>query len=181
MIKHLTAEEFEAVRSRVHAGKASIRIPRGVARQFFTHVSNRSIIDITDLSALREKILVWLGIGGALFALAACVLLVVQWYGLWAVVAVPLIGIFWAILAGLTHEEGHWQTISIALLASMAAALFFSSPYAIVLFLFVLSLWIHRITYILAQHFLERLVLDSFDAWDMLVEHIDLEDPAQPD
>ena len=181
MVKYLTEVEFRDVRNRIQQGEASIRIPRSVSRQFFTHVTNRSIIDITESSALLQKILIWSGIASAWVLLAICAGLVIESWGIWATVVVPLVGAFWAILAGFTHEQGSWQIISLVLVATLIGIFTVPGHYVLPLFFFVLSLWTHRMTYILAQRFLEKLVTNSFDAWDMLVEHIELNDPAQQD
>ena len=47
--------------------------------------------------------------------------------------------------------------------------------YSVPLFLFTLSLWVHRLTYVAAQAFLINIVTDSFSAYDMLAEHVAIE------
>ena len=47
--------------------------------------------------------------------------------------------------------------------------------YSLSLFLFTLSLWVHRLTYVASQAFLVNIVTDSFSAYDMLAEHVAIE------
>ncbi|MCZ6501535.1 MAG: hypothetical protein O6945_03365 [Gammaproteobacteria bacterium] len=178
MKKHLTEEEFNEVQARISSGDASITIPRRVARQFFTHISNSSIKNTTLSSALWQKSLTWTGVIGAPILLVACCLLIISSTGWWAAIAVPLVGIFWTILAGLTNEDGGWPSITIALVASIACFFFLSQAFSLPLFLFVSSLWVHRMTYILTQRLLITLVNNFYPAYDMLTDHIELDDPA---
>ena len=181
MQKHLTEEEFARVRTRIISGQASICIPRRVARQFFTHTSNSSIKNTTDSSAHWQKSLVWMGVSAAPILLLVCGLVVIDSSGWWAAVTVPTIGIFWTILAGLTAEDGDWPSVTIALGLAIACYFLLPPTYSVPLLLFVSSLWIHRMTYILAQELLISLVSDSYPAWEMLTDHIDLDDPAMPE
>lgn len=177
MNKHLTEKEFNAVQIRISNGEASVTIPRRVARQFFTHISDASIKTTTMSSALWQKCLTWTGVVSAPILLAACCLSIISSSGWWAAVTVPLTGIFWTVLAGLTNENGEWPSITIALVAAIACFYFLPQIFSIPLFLFVVSLWVHRMTYILAQRFLITLVNNFYPAYDMLSEHIELDDP----
>ncbi len=176
MQKHLTEEEFTQVRTRLSSGQASICIPRRVSRQFFTHTNNSSIRNTTASSVLWQKGLVWMGVTAAPILLLVCGLVVINNSGWWAAVTVPAIGIFWTILAGLTAEDGDWPSITIALGIAVACDFLLSPTYSVPLLLFVFSMWIHRMTYILAQVLLTRLVSDSFPAWEMLTDYIKLND-----
>jgi hypothetical protein len=178
MKKYLTEQEFDEVQSRIRRGQASVTIPARVARQFFTHISNASIRDTTLSSALLQKSLIWSGVAGAPILLLVCCLLIVGSAGWWAAIILPLTGIFWTIIAGLTNENGKWHSITVILLASIACLFFLPPGFSLPLFLFVFSLWIHRMTYILAQKLLTGLVNNFYPAYDMLTEHIELNDPA---
>lgn len=178
MKKYLTEEQFNEVQARISKGEASITIPRRVARQFFTHTSDTAIKTTTLSSALWQKSLTWTGVVGAPVLLAACCLFMISSSGWWATVAIPLTGIFWTILAGLTSENGEWPSVTIALVASIACFFFLPGSFSLPLFLFVFSLWVHRMTYILAQRLLITLVNNFYPAYDMLSEHIELDDPA---
>ena len=97
-----------------------------------------------------------------------------------AALTVPVAGASWAILAGLTNEDGQWLSITVLLAASIASYLFISPTYSIPLMLFVFSLWLHRMTYILAQKLLIAIIEDSYDAYDMLAENVEIQDAMIP-
>ena len=176
MAAYLTEDEYATLQSRINAGVAEISIPRGVARQFFTHVSNSSIKSITDSSMLLEKTLIWIVIIFSILSFLAASALTIKSFGYWSAVAVPLIGIFWAVLAGLTFEEGSWPGMTIILAISFAGIFFMVRDYSVPFFFFVLSIWTYRITYIVAQRMLTSLVMESYAAFDMLVEHVEIEE-----
>ena len=172
MNSYLTEEEYTALRSRIESGDVSISIPRGVARQFFTHVSNTSIKGITDTSMFWPKYLVWLQIAFSALCLLGAVYFIIRSFGYWSTIAVPLIGIFWVILAGLHYENGSWAGITVLLAASFVPIYYMAESYSFPACLFVLSVWSYRTTYILAQTQLTSLVKESYAAFDMLVAHI---------
>ena len=62
MTSYLTIDEFTALQSRIESGQASLTVPRSVARQFFTHVTNSSIKTITDTSMFWQKGLIYAAI-----------------------------------------------------------------------------------------------------------------------
>ncbi len=176
MTTYITEDEYTALQSRIETGDASVTIPRGVARQFFTHVNNASIKSITDTSMLMQKCLIWLAIAFSIMSLLVSAIFIIKSFGYWAAVAVPLTGIFWVLLAGLTYEEGSWMSLTAAFIASLVAIFFMAKVYSLPAFFFVLSVWVYRITYILAQTLLTGLVKESYAAFDMLVEHIDIQE-----
>ena len=62
MNKYLNEEQFESLSRRIEAGDASLSIPRGISRQFFTRVSNASIKSTTGHSLMGQKLVIWAGI-----------------------------------------------------------------------------------------------------------------------
>jgi hypothetical protein len=102
-------------------------------------------------------------------------------FGWWAALAVPVAGASWAILAGLTNEDGEWLSITILLAASIASYSFMAATYSIPLIFFVFSLWLHRMNYHLAQKLLVAIVEDSYAAYDMLAENVEIQDAMMPD
>ena len=130
---------------------------------------------------LAQKLLIWLLIltSGATFIVAA--LLIIGSFGFWSGIAVPLIGIFWTILAGLTYDHSGMKGMS-AILALSAVAFFYVTPdYSEPGFFFVLSIWLYRTSYISAQAFLTNLIEGSYAAFDMLVEHIEIQEVDSAD
>ena len=181
MSKYLTEEQFKAIQAHIRAGDASLTISRGIARRFFMRVSNASIKSSTGNSALLQKTLVWTIQACALLCLLICGAIMIDSFGWWAALAVPVAGASWAILAGLTNEDGEWLSITILLAASIASYSFITPTYSLPLIFFVFSLWLHRMTYILAQKLLISIVEDSYAAYDMLAENVEIRDAMMPE
>jgi hypothetical protein len=178
MTTYLTNDEYIALQSRIESGQASMTVPRGVARQFFTHVSNSSIKAITDTSMFWAKVLIWAIITLSIVLFLITLALVINYFGFWSAIAVPLIGIFWVVLAGLTYEEGNWIGMTIVLIAAFINIFFMVQMYALPIFLFVLSVWIYRASYLIAQKMLLGLINQSYSAFDMLAEHVKIHQAA---
>lgn len=176
MTKYLTEEQFEGVQMRLDARRASLNVPRRVSRQFFTRVPNASIRAVAGRSLAWQKAVIRAGAIATFALLAGCLASVIHYFGWFAAVGAPMVGIFWTIIAGLTGDKGSWWYGAAGLIAGLTLAVFLDRAYAVPLVLFSLSIWIHRGTYHLAQIWLIGLVSSSFAAFNMLVEHIDLED-----
>jgi hypothetical protein len=181
MSKYLSEEEFKAIQAHIKVGDASLTISRGIARRFFMRVSNASIKSNTGNSALLQKMLVWTTQGCALLCLLICGGFMIDSFGWWAALAVPVAGASWAIVAGLTNEDGEWLSITILLAASIASYSLITPTYSIPLIFFVFSLWFHRMNYHLAQKLLVAIVEDSYAAYDMLAENVEIQDAMMPD
>ncbi|MEX2489238.1 MAG: hypothetical protein WD356_06865 [Pseudomonadales bacterium] len=175
MTDFLNEQEFTQLQQDIAAGKARLSIPRSVSRQFFLRVDNKSIKATTGESALGKKLLVWLGTIVAPLLFALCAVIIILEAGVMAALAVPLVGIIWTVLAGFTSETGDWPSATSAVALTLIVYLFAQQAYTLALFFFALSLWLHRMTYILAEYFLSQIVASSFPAYDMLVDHIKLE------
>lgn len=178
MNKFRTAEEFEELQALIKAGRASIEISRSISRQFFMRVSNASVKSTTGHSVILQKILVWSCQGMALLLLLLCGVIIANSFGWWATIGIPIVGTFWAILAGLTNEDGDWLSITIILMAAVGSFSLIPVSYWLPLIIFVLSLWLHRMTYILAQNLLIPILVNSYDAYDMLVDNIELRESS---
>jgi hypothetical protein len=181
MSKYLNQEEFKAIQAHIRVGDASLTISRSIARRFFIRVSNASIKSNTGNSALLQKTLVWTTQACALFCLLICGGFMIDSFGWWAAIAVPVVGASWAILAGLTSEDGEWLSITVLLAVSIASYAFVTPIYSIPVIFFVFSLWLHRMTYILAQKLLIAIVEDSYAAYDMLAENVEIQDAMIPE
>jgi len=181
MNRYLTEEEFKVIQAHIKEGDASLTISRSIARHFFMRVSNASIKSKTGNSALLQKALVWTSQVCALFCLLICGGVMIDSFGWWAAIAIPVAGASWAILAGLTNEDGGWLSITIFLAASIASYSFITPTYSAPLIIFVFSLWLHRMTYILAQKLLIAIVEESYAAYDMLVENVEIQDAMMPE
>lgn len=177
-MKPISEEEYQSLTSDVKSGKKSLHISRNIARQFYTRVSNQSVQETASQSAARDKSIVYAGLTLSPVLLLFCALIIIYNFGGWAAIVVPLVGIFWAVLAGLTSAEGSWQAASGALIISIIAAAFDPNEYTVPLALFVMSIWAHRLTYIFAQRQLLVLVATSYPAFDMLADHIEVAEPG---
>lgn len=175
---YLSENEFVEMRQRLQSGEASLTVAASVARQFFTRVSNASIEETTGRSMMLQKLAVFSGIVVATLLLLAGLGLVIYSFGWGAAILVPLLGIFWTVLAGFTGDRGNWIHTVVGLVVGVGLGLLVDDAYGTPLILLTVSLCIHRSTYQLAQYFVVDLVSTSFPAYDMMVEHIVLRDPA---
>ncbi|MBD3648460.1 MAG: hypothetical protein HUJ31_13630 [Pseudomonadales bacterium] len=175
MKKHLTKEEFTNLQPDFATGKAAVVVPRSIARQFFVRVDNKSIKATTGESAIIQKLIVWTGMATAPVLLGVCLLVLIIEMGWSSAFAVPVVGIFWTVLAGFTSDTGPWYEITAALAIAFLVWLVYTNNYALALLFFTLSIWVHRMTFMLAQHFLAQIVARSFDAYDMLIDHVSIE------
>ena len=89
--------------------------------------------------------------------------------------AIPAVGIFWSILTVLTSDKGSQWIGHAGLIVSFMPFTFLSLSYAYPIALLGTSIWLHRCIYSISQYWLEKLVTGSYDAFDMMVEHIEIE------
>lgn len=176
--RYLEADEFESLKSRITAGEASMRVSKSVSRQFFLRVTNESVKAETGESVSLQRIVIWVGALFPVFLLFAALWQIIVDFGWAATIAVPLVGVFWTVVAGFTADKGGWIESTIGLVLGIGIAAITASNYGVPLALITISLVVHRLSYALAQHWVERLVSQSFAAYDMLVEHIVINDPT---
>ena len=166
--------EFNALQPKLLAGTAQLSVPRVVARDFYLRVPNASIRATAGQSALGAKIVIWVGTTGAILVMLLCAAVII-WHFAWsATLIVPLTGIFWTLVAGLTGDQGTFMFGTLALLAAGALASLLPTGFAEPLLLLAFSLWIHRGVYLFAQLRLIKLVSSSFAAFDMFIEHLEV-------
>lgn len=173
---YLTEAEFDGLRERVSEGQSTMTISPSLARQFFLRVSNRSIVETTGESLVWQKLAIWTGAVVAPVLLGLCVLSIIYYFEWFATLGVPLVGMFWTVIAGLTGHRGSWKHTLVGLAVGLVLAAALENAYRIPLIFFVLSLAVHRTNYQLAGLWLTKLINRSFGAYDMLVEHIHVED-----
>lgn len=168
----LSESEFADLRGKIADGRASVTATRSLARQFFTHVGNRNVVDVTGQSVLGRKLIVLSLLFVSLLLILGCLGLIIREFGWVALFAVPLTGTFWTVLAGFTTELGSWLSSTLLLITVLVVSYFLPVVYILPVVLFTLSLYLYRIGHILAQSFLLQLVTSSYDAYDMLAEHL---------
>ena len=172
MANFLNQDEFSLLAKDVSEGHATLNVTRSLARQFFMNVGGRNVRDLTGRSVLLQKLTVFgLLLSSVILVLSSLGLLVAKLH--WgALIAVPLTGIFWTILAGFTTELGSiTSTIAIFVIVVMIAP-YTGATYNMSIILFAGSLLSYRLAHMTAQYFLIRLILGSFHAYEMLSDHI---------
>lgn len=104
--------------------------------------------------------------------LLCCFVLIFIQSGPWlSALLVPLSGILWTVIAGFVNADGRWQSITVVTLIGIGLASA-ELPWTAAFAAFSASLWVHRMTFIAAQHFLTGLVTSSWAAYEMLTEHV---------
>jgi hypothetical protein len=176
MTRHLTKTEFQTLQQRIANGVADISIPKQVARHFYSRVSNEDVFSITGQSIALKKTFLYILFSLSIALFAVCLGLIFARFNWAAAIAIPAVGIFWAILAVLTSDKGNQWVGHVGLLASLLPLLLLSESYSYPAALFGISIWLHRCLYFLSQFWLEALVKASFDAFDMMIEHIHVDD-----
>lgn len=174
MVQHLQEQEYDALIAAASRGQAKIEIPKAVARRFFTHITEKSIQDVTGVSVMLRKIIIWLCITLSILSfIAFMVTMVLQYGSSLASILIPLGGIFWIIIFGLTSDQGNWWHGTIPVLLCVILHVLgqnFSLPILLLFF----SLWIHRASYLLAEQWLQNLVTHSYAAFEALEDHINI-------
>jgi hypothetical protein len=171
-MQHLSKEKFDILMKSRADGKTVLSIPKQVARRFFTRVGNDSVKDTIGMSVNIQKLVILAGVLASplIFGIFA-ISIYLHMGAAYASIVVPLAGICWTVVYGLTSHWGGWLVGTIPLMAALAL-LMAGSGLGEPLFLFVLSIWLQRSTYLLAGKWLEHIVSSSYEAYEMLVEHI---------
>ncbi|MCB1647164.1 MAG: hypothetical protein KDI36_17010 [Pseudomonadales bacterium] len=175
MSEFLTETEFLELQPELQAGKARLCIPRSISRDFFIRVSNSSVENTTGHSLRLKKFVIWTGVAIPPLMFIACAAHVINEFAWTATLLIPLLGIFWTIVTGLTGDRGNFLAGTVAMLLAVGIASLLPQAYAVILLLISLSLWLHRCVFFLAQHWLVQLLAQSYPAFDMLVEHIEIQ------
>ena len=174
MARHLTPEEFTDLQSELDEGASRLHFTRSFSRRFFTNVGLRSVKEHTGLSILPEKTLVIALLVMSLLLLIACLADIYVRFGWLSLFVLPLVGIFWTVLAGFTTEMGSWLSSTASLLVVLFICFWLPRDYAEPAAMFATSVYLYRLGHILAFRFLSRLIARSYDAYDMLYEQIEV-------
>jgi len=174
MAEHLTKDEYKVLQSELSSGSARIHVNRSMARQFFINVTNRNVRNLTGVSVLGQKLLVLALLATALTLIITCLVLIALEFGSAAMFAIPLVGIFWTVIVGLTTDSGSMFLSTLLLIPCLLFAYYLPVEPAWLFGNFIASIYCYRVAHILAQKFLVTLVSSSYDAYDMLDEQIAL-------
>lgn len=167
--------EFKDLREAFRAHQVDITLPRQVARQFLLRIKSQEVKRTTGKSIAWKKALVWLMniLSPIIFVISLC--LIILNYGVWeASLIVPIAGICWIVIYGLTSDQGGWLIGTIPLVIS-AIPVVESGQIASPLFLFILSIWLQRTSYLISTYWVLDIVMNSFDAFEMMEEHMLIE------
>jgi len=178
-MNHLSESEFQSLQDRARDGRIAVAIPRNVARQFFIRVSGRDVVQAAGVDITFRRLVVWTGLVLAPLTLIACCVAIVNGFGFTAALIVPLVGAFWAVVTGLTYQHGSWFPVSAVLAVAVVTVILIPNDYTIPVLLFCASAWMHRMTFIAAQRYLQSLVVDSYEIYDRLADHVELEELPQ--
>lgn len=176
MTEFISKSEFETLRGNYRSGTASVEMPRQVARQFFLHINPQEVKRTTGKSILFKKALIWfMNISSPILFLISMALVIKEYGTLEASLIVPIAGICWTVIYGLASDRGGWLIgtipLGICFVPIVANNMTFMDP----LFLFVLSIWLQRTSYLVATSWLLNIVMSSFEAFEMLEEHLSFE------
>jgi len=177
MTQYLSNTEFQALNQRLESGAAELSISRQVAGQFFSRVSNEAVFSITEQSIALKKAFLFSLFAVSMGIFVACLGLIFFNFGWGATIVIPVVGIFWTILTILTSDKGNQWVGHLGVLVSLVPLSFLDLTYSFPIALFGISIWLHRCLYFLSQYWLVKLVTGSYDAFDMMAEHIDISDP----
>jgi hypothetical protein len=175
--QYLDEVQYQQMQPKLMSGQARVKVDRRVARQVFTHVSNQSIMETTGHSMLAKKAVILSGLILPVVLFAGCLVAIIYYFGWYSAIAVPLVGVFWTVIAGLTADKGGWVHSVTGLALGLGIAVLATANFGIPIALFSVSLWLQRMTYLLAEIWVTQLVTQSYGAYDMLVEHLYLFDP----
>ncbi|MDA0978463.1 MAG: hypothetical protein O3B72_07895 [Proteobacteria bacterium] len=172
MTTPLNRSDYDALLDDLQADRAQLQISRNVARRFFTHVSPGNIHSVTGQYVVIQHLLVIASLVAGVLCAAASLLVVYLEFDTMAFLAVPLTGILWTVIAGFSNElGGTWDTLSMYLV-SLVLIWFLPTGYILPVFFFVTGLLLYRAAHLLAAYFLKKLVIGSFEAFEMLEQHI---------
>ncbi len=176
MSEYISETEFEALQLDRRNGKVEVSMPREVARQFFLRITVAEVKATTGRSILFPKLLVWLFTIASPLLFLACVVSFVMSHSAWeASLIVPIAGICWTVIYGLTSNQGGWLVGTVPLLISASPLVNPTFNPADPFFLFVLSIWLQRASYLLSEHWLMSIVMGHYGAFEMMETHLQIE------
>lgn len=173
MTENLTKEEFSILMKSRAAGKTTLTIPKEVARHFFTRVGNESVTETIGASVAARKLIIWAAVLASPLVFVVFMVSILLGFGAtYASIVIPVAGICWTVIYGLTSDWGGWLVGTIPLLLAAVTTSLTNSSIGLPLFLFILSIWLQRSTYLLAGKWLEDIVSNSYEAYEELIEHV---------
>ena len=76
---------------------------------------------------------------------------------------------------GVTSAQGGWMIGTIPLAIVAIPIVTGSATLTDPIFLFVLSIWLQRASFLMSAHWLMNIIMSHFEAFEMMEEHLQLE------
>lgn len=175
MADYLTEQEHAELAKALESGDAKLSFTRTLARQFYLRVGAKSISYETGQNTHGQKFLINLTLTVSMLLFVTSLALAINELGWVGLFVVTLLGVFWTILAGFTTEMGSITHSMALLVITLIAAYFLPASYGPIALSFGLSVFLFRISHMLAFYFLYRLISQSWDTYNHLYEQIDVE------
>lgn len=176
MSEYMSEAEFESLQQDLSSGKVDVSMPREVARQFFLRITAAEVKATTGRSIVVHKLLVWLFTIASPLIFLACILSFIMTHSAWeASLIVPIAGICWTVIYGLTSNQGGWLIGTVPLIISASPLVNSGLNPADPFFLFVLSIWLQRASYLLSEQWLMSIIMGHYAAFEMMETHLQIE------
>lgn len=174
----MTDEEYQALVARIHSGSLLVGVDRSIARKFYTEIPLSRIEEETGEAPYFEKFVVFGAQMGGLWALLASLVIAILAFSWWAAVAIPASIIIYVVVAAASSTPwGGLGSVSVLLGLTLLGIYFdwFPSEYvASYAVLVTAALWLARLTYVAAAHFIRAFVVRNRRAYEFLAQHIHL-------
>lgn len=182
MTDYLTKTEFATLNEQYRSGEVLITLPREVAKQFFLRITNAEVKQTTGRSIALKKMLIWMmTIASPLLFVASMISFGITHNAWEASFILPIAGICWIIIYSLTSAHGGWLVgtiplaLSLFLLIPSSESVFDVTHATDPVFLFVLSIWLQRTSFLLSDRWLMDITMTNFEAFEMMEEHLSFE------
>lgn len=176
MSEYITEAEFTQLQADRKSGAVDVSLPREVARQFFLRITSAEVKATTGKSITLQKLLVWFcAITSPILFLASMVFFAMTHSAWESTLILPIAGICWTVIYGLTSNQGGWLIGTVPLVICALPMANPSANTADPIFLFVLSIWLQRASYLLADRWLMSIIMGHYDAFEMMEAHLQIE------
>jgi hypothetical protein len=176
MSKYITEAEFAQLQADRKRGAVEVSLPREVARQFFLRITSSEVKATTGKSIALQKLLVWICTITSPILFVASLVFFAMTHSAWeSTLILPIAGICWTVIYGLTSNQGGWLIGTVPLVICAFPMASSGANTSDPLFLFVLSIWLQRASYLLADRWLMAIVMRHFEAFEMMEAHLQIE------
>ena len=172
----ITEAEFGQLQQDHRRGAVEVSLSREVARTFFLRITNAEVKNTTGKSILLQKLIVWFSCLASPFAFVASMAFFLTDHSAWeATLILPIAGICWTVIYGLTSNMGGWLVGTFPLVIAASPLINETGTLTDPILLFVLSIWLQRASYLLSESWLMSIVMNHYEAFEMMEEHLQIE------